>query len=121
MGRPFEAAKGILRHRTAADAMKPVAAGDEVAVDAVRNPVLTVGDMGRIPFEIAGGDTFRLVDRGGAGPFPLIHQVAGEFRLTVDHHPSAAREPEEVDSMIAPVEGKREAVMRNAFGMHAGA
>ncbi len=47
----------------------------------------------------------------------LVHQIAGEFRLTIDRDPLAAREAEKVDAMLLSVEGERKAIVLQSFGM----
>src|SRR4030095_11691171 len=68
-----------------ADAMKAVAAGDEVAFDLVREAVLDVADARPVGVEIMRLDVGGLVDGGEAGGLAGVHQVERDLGLAVDH------------------------------------
>src|SRR5690606_40291495 len=76
--------------------MIAIAACDEVAVEAVGNAILLVGDIWLVAVDIVRLDVGRLVDGHGTGGFAAIHQVTRELGLAVDDD-ALARELVEVD------------------------
>src|SRR5690606_3621417 len=107
------------RHRFPADAVIAVAAGDEIAIDAVGYPILLIGDIRSVAIEIIGLDVRRLIDGRAAGRFPLVHEVVGDLGLAVDDHPFAAGEFVQVDPVFASVESDLDTVMGQADLAHA--
>ena len=95
---------------------KAVASGDEVAIDAMRRPVLFKGYEGLAIAKIMRLDVDGVVDRASAGRLPRIHEIPGHLGLAVDRDALSA-EIGKIDPMILPVEGKGKAVMRQAFLM----
>ena len=49
----------------------------------------------------------------------MLHQVARQLRLAINHDALAPGQLPEIDAVIAAIEGEREAVMRQALLMHA--
>src|SRR5882762_1595437 len=66
------------------DAVEAVAAGNEIAGDLVRGTVLDVTDAGAIAVEIVQADVGGVMDREEAGLAASVHQVAGDFGLSID-------------------------------------
>src|SRR5258705_5511259 len=102
----------------AADAVKAVAAGDEVAGDLVADAVLVVGDARTVGVEIMRLDVGGLIDGGEAGGIARVHQVERDLGLAVDRHRLAGRRMQ-VDAMTRPAEGELDAVMHQPFAMGA--
>jgi hypothetical protein len=48
----------------------------------------------------------------------MMAEIESQFGLAIDHDTVAASQILEIDTMVAPIEGEREALMRQAFGMH---
>ncbi len=102
----------------AADAVKAVAAGDEVACDLMADAVLVVGDARMVGVEIMRLDVGGLIDGGEAGGLARVHQVERHLGLAVDRHRLAGRRMQ-VDAMTRPAEGELDAVMHQPFAMGA--
>ena len=115
---PLEGLDRLRLDAGAADAVKAVAAGDEVAGDLVGDAVLDVGDARMVGVEIVRLDVGRLVDRGQPGRLARVHQVERHLGLAVDHH-GLAGGGLHVDAVAVAAEGELDAVMDQAFGMRA--
>ncbi len=63
------------------------------------------------------GDVLGLEHRGGAGFFPPVVEVAGDFGLAIDHDGIAGMLVQ-VHAIHAPVMGDKEAVMDLALAVH---
>src|SRR5690606_2378589 len=99
-------------------AMRAVASGNEVAVDAMLDTILLVGQVWPVAVEIVRLHVAVFIDRGAAGLRPPIHQVACHFGLAVDHD-TLADEAVEIDAVVAARKCQVETVMRQAFTVHA--
>ena len=71
---------------------------------------------GRAVVEAADGHVVGVVDGAAAGRGAVVHQVARDLGLAVDHHPLAGQRVQ-VDAVAAAVEAQVEAVVRQAFGV----
>src|SRR5258705_7695082 len=100
----------------AADAVKAVAAGDEVACDLMADAVLVVGDARMVGVEIMRLDVGGLIDGGEAGGLARVHQVERDLGLAVDRHRLGGWRMK-VDAMTRAAEGEVEGVMNKPFGM----
>jgi hypothetical protein len=107
-----------VRHALAADAVKAVAAGDEIAIDRLRLAVGPIGHARPFAQNIVQRDILRLVDGRGAGGGAAVHQILGDLGLPVDHDGLAGQRLE-VDAMPHPVDADLRAVMHEAFAVHA--
>ena len=114
----LEGADGVLGHRAAAGAMKPVAAGDEPAIDADILTLDPAGDIGLVAVEIVQFDVGDLVVADAAGVLAAVDEIPGDFGLPVDHDVSATGQLGQIDAMGIVLAGDGEAVMRKTFGMH---
>src|SRR5260221_8983054 len=88
---PFERLDRRRLYAGAANAVKTVAAGDEIAIDLVRDAVLDVSDARMIGVKIVRLDVGGFINRGQSGGFPRIHQIERHFGLAVNHHGLAER------------------------------
>ena len=77
-------AQDVGRDRPAADAVEAVAAGDEVAVDAVDVAAPAIRESGRIGLDVVGRHVFGLMDDDAAGGIPRFEEVARDLGLAVD-------------------------------------
>ncbi|MCY1299773.1 hypothetical protein D9M68_364370 [compost metagenome] len=98
--------------------MKAVAAGDEVAIDTPGRTILLKGDVGLMAVEIMRFDIGSFIDRRRPGVLAMLHQIARQFRLAIDHDALAAGQMQQIDAVVAAVEGKRETVMRQPLLVH---
>ena len=98
----------------AADAVKAVAAGDEVAGDLVGDAVLHIGDARMVGVEIMRRDVGGLVDRGQPRRLAGVHQVERHLGLAVDHH-ALAGGGMHVDAVPRTAEGELHAVVHQAL------
>jgi hypothetical protein len=106
---------GRARRAGAAHAVEAVAAGDEVAVQAVRLAVLVPGDVGAGGAEVVHGGVAGLVDRGQPGHGARLHQVVRDLGLAVHHHVLAAAVPVQVHAVAPAVPHQLDAAMHQAF------
>lgn len=107
------------RNRLAACAMEAVTAGDEVTVDPLAHPILLEGDKWMIALKTGGRDIHRVIDRHAAVALAPFDQIARQLGLTIDHHPLATGEIEEIDAMLAAIEGKGKTIMWQPLAMQA--
>src|SRR6202011_4786250 len=89
----------------AADAVKTVAAGDEIAIDLVRDAVLDVSDARMIGVKIVRLDVGGFINGGQPGRLARIHQVECHFGLAADWH-GLAGGGLHVDAMAAAAESE---------------
>src|SRR6266702_7165774 len=113
---PLELLDRRRRDAGAADAVKAVATGDEVAIDLVGDAVLDPGYARVTTVEIMRLYVLGLIDRGEAGGLARIHQVERDLGLAVDHDRLAGRGLH-VDAMTAAGKGELDALMQEAFSM----
>ena len=106
---------GRIRHGLAADAVIAVAAGDEVAVDPLRDTVLHIGDVGRRAVEIMDGDIRRLVDGLASRGVANITEIPCHFGLAVGGHDLAIRMLREADRNSLVIEREMHGMMLDAF------
>ena len=99
--------------------MEAVAPGDEVAVEALLAPVLTVGHVRLRAVEAMHGDVRGLVDGPQSRAGARLHQVARDLGLAIDEHALATRQPGEIDAVPFIADEDLEAVVHEAFAMHA--
>lgn len=97
--------------------MIAVAAGDEVAVDAIADTVLVVGDERRCAAEIVQCDIRGFIDSGEPRRLTLVHQIMRHLGLAIDGDMLATGQTGEVDAVQAPIEGERYAGMRQTLGV----
>lgn len=116
---PFEHLQRFGRDRLSCHPVETVAAGDVVAVQTIRFALMLEAQPGSLGFQVMGLHLTCLVQRGGADGGAGSHEVAGDFGLAVDHHRLAAGEVLEVDMGQSAIECEFEAIMHQAFGVHA--
>ena len=107
------------RNARAADPVRAVAAGDEVAGDLGPRAILDVAHPRPLAVEIVQGDVGGLIDGRRAGGGAGLHEVAGHLGLAVNGDRPAA-EREKVDAMTAAVEGQFDAVVDEALRVELG-
>src|SRR5688572_17187902 len=117
---PLEYGQCIFRHALPADAVKAVATDDEVATEFVRAAVLEVADRGMRAVIGLGLHVQRLVVRYAANGRARLHQVARHLGLAINHD-ALADQIMEIDAMAPAANAEFDAVMDQAFAMHAGA
>src|SRR6185312_1624777 len=115
---PLEGFDGLWLDAGAADAMKAVAAGNEIAVNLASDAILLVSHARMIGVEIVRLDVGRLVDRREPRRLACIHQVERHLGLAVDHH-GLAGGGLHVDAVAVACEGELDPVMNESFGMRA--
>ncbi len=98
--------------------MIPVAAGDEIAIEPVFDAVELIGHIGLGAVEIMRRDILGVVDGLAAAGLAVVHQVAGQFGLAIDHHVLSGQRLQ-VDAAEPAAEGQFETVMHETFAMHA--
>jgi hypothetical protein len=81
--------------------------------------VLAPGDARRFGVVIVRRDVVGLVDRQPAKGLARIHQVVRDLGLAVDHHALAVGQPVEVDARPGAAERQLDAVVQQAFPVHA--
>ena len=86
----FKFLDGIFGHTGTARAMKAVAASDKVAGQLLLLAVLNVAHFGLGAVKVMNADLARFIHSGQPGGRPRIHQVAGDFSLTISRHHLAA-------------------------------
>jgi hypothetical protein len=111
---------GVGRHARAAHAVVAVAAGDEVAFELVRLPVLLVAHARPGRVEVVQAHVRRAVDGGEPFGRARFHQVARHLGLAVHRHLLAAREAVHVDAVARALEEQLDALVRQALGLGAG-
>ena len=116
---PLEHLQRFSRDRLARHTVEPITAGDVVALQAKRFALMLERQPGSITFKIMGLHVARFIQGGGASGGAGGHQVAGDFGLAVDHHRLAAGQRLEVDVGQLTVQRQLEAIMHQAFGIHA--
>src|SRR5690606_32799244 len=94
----------------AADAVIAVAAGDEVAVQFLLDALVPVADLRAIGLDVMQADILGLVDGGGAGRGPPLHEVPGDLGLAIDDD-RLADQVAEADAVALSAEGEFDAVM----------
>ena len=99
--------------------MKAVAAGDEVAVDALLAAVLTVSHVRRCSVDAVHGDVAGFVDGGQARRSAGVHQIPRKLGLAVHRHVLTAGQAVEIDPVAAVPDEYLEPVVHEAFAMHA--
>ena len=104
---PLECLEDITGNGGAADAMIAVAAGDEVAVEAMLPAIFLVGYVRRVARDAAGRDVLRLVDDDAAHGVSCRIEILGDLGLAVDAD-AAAREIGEVDTVTLAAESNVE-------------
>ena len=97
--------------------MEPVAACDEITVDAVLRAVHGVGDVRRVTIGVVDRHAFGVVDDRSARLFARLIQVAGHFGLAIDHN-GRVGVVLEVDAEKVIAIGNQRAVMDKAFFLH---
>src|SRR6476661_9199448 len=102
---PLELLDRRSRNAGAADSVKAVAAGDEVAIERVGDAVLDPGYARVTAVEIVRLHILGLVDGSKAGGFPRIHQVERDLGLAIDHDRLTGRGLH-VDAMTTAGEGE---------------
>src|SRR5208282_5273498 len=107
-------------HALAADAMKTVAAGNEVARDLLRFAVGTEGHARRSGKDIVQRHVVSRVYAGRANRGAAVHQILGDLGLPVDHH-RLAGELLEGDAVAAAVDANLHALVHEPVPVHAGA
>src|ERR1019366_9618235 len=90
------------RYRLSADAMKPVAPGDEITVETVVRAVMLERYVGPVGVEVVHGDVRRLEQDLSARRQPGRDQVLNDAMLAVDGDRFAGQ-PEQVDTMSGAV------------------
>jgi hypothetical protein len=107
------------RHRIAADAVEPVAAGDRVAGDLVPGS-RRVGETEHRPVgvELADLGVRDLELDHGPGGQPGLDQVLDDLGLCVDRHPAATSQVTEVKVVPLTVELQVDPAVFEALGIH---
>lgn len=114
---PLEGFQRALGNRFTADAVIAIAAGNELAIDAMGDAALLVGGKRLGTIEVVKGDVRRLIDRGQSSRIALVHLIMRHFGLAIDGDLLAAGQRRQIDAVQAIVESKREACVRQPFGM----
>src|SRR5262249_44410953 len=104
----------------AADAVKAVAAGDEVAGDLLHVAADAVGYARTVAEDVVHADVAGGVDGLCASDRAAVHEVAGDLGLSVDHH-RLAGELLERDSMADTVDANLHARVHETVAVHAAA
>ena len=94
--------------------MEAVAADDEVGVQALLGAAVAVAQMRAVAVEAVRLHVLGLVDGGAAGLAAVVHEVARDLGLAVDHDLLAGQRVQ-VDAQPALAEGHLEAVVRQAL------
>ncbi len=98
--------------------MKAIAAGDEVAAQLPRLPLVAVADPGPVGLEVVQFDLGDLEDQGPAAVEAGGDQVLDDLLLAVDRDPAPAGELVEGDVVVAALEAQVDAVMDEALLDH---
>ena len=101
-----------------ADAVKAIAAGDEVAVDVALGVLATEADSGRGGIEIVNADGGCFKDDQARGTEAGFDQIFDHLLLAV-HGDGASDEFGEIDAMAAVAETELDAVVNEAFTLEA--
>ncbi len=98
--------------------MEAVAAGDEVAVEALLSAVLAIRDVRLRAVEAVHGDVLGAVDRRQSRGGPGVHEVARELGLAVDQDALAAGQCVQIDSVPLAAGKDLEAGVHETLAMH---
>ncbi len=85
------------RQRLAADAVKAVATGNELARQSVRFAILYIGNGGRRAVEVVQPDILGFIDNDAAHPVPGRVEIPGDFGLPVNRDCPAVDQRVEVE------------------------
>ena len=117
----FVGADGAFGHAGAAHAVVAVAACDEVAGEGVRLAVFLVRDAGCGAVKVVHLHVGGFVHGGQACSGTGVHQVLRHLGLAVHRDAAATRQLVHVDAVALALEQQLKAIVRQAFGMGAGA
>ncbi len=107
----------IGRDRRAADAVKPVASGDHVAVQRLLPTLRAEADAWTVGAEVVDRNAFRPEDDLPAGCQPRRDQVLHHLVLAVDHYMPPGQGAE-IDAMVLASEAQPDALMQQALVPH---
>ncbi|MNN18272.1 hypothetical protein D3C81_1314780 [compost metagenome] len=100
------------------DAVKTVAPGNVVTLQAVNLPVLLERQVRSLAFERVRFDIARRVNDRCTTGFTRLHQVTGHLGLAIDHHRLATGQGLEVQTLAAPADEQFDAFVHQAFTVH---
>ena len=119
----FVFADGAARCAGPANAMKAVAAGNEIAGDLVLLNALGAGGFithaGAVGVKVMHRDLGGLINSGQTGSLARIHQVPGDFGLAIHHDLLAAGQRLHVDAVALALEEHVKTAVHQAFLVHA--
>jgi hypothetical protein len=98
--------------------MEPVAAGQKIAGELVRLPILAKRDAGLVGIDVAHRDAVDVEQEIPAGVEPRRDQVLDDFVLCVDGNRAPARQLRKVDPVTPPAEAELDAVVDEALALH---
>jgi len=108
----------VLGNAFAADAVKTVAAGDEIALDLLLNTAAAVAHAGAAMLDLVQAHIRGLIQRLSAGGQASIHEIARDLGLAVDDH-ALADQGLKVDAVPLTAEGNLDTVVGQAVPVHA--
>jgi hypothetical protein len=111
--------KDVGGDRRAGDAVKPVAAGNEGAVDAVRLPVLAEGGIGACAKRVMQRNVFRPMHDHAAHLVARGIEIRGHLGLAVDGYSPPAGQPVKVDAQALVVKRDLDAGVHETLALHA--
>src|SRR6516165_1022431 len=114
---PLVGADRTRRRAFAADAMKAVAAGNEVASDLVAPAPGAIAHPRPIAGNAVHAHVLRRIDGRGAGSVSAIHEIFGDLGLAVDHHGFAGQLFER-EAVPRAVDANLDAIVDEPVGMH---
>ena len=103
------------RNRRAVDAVKSVAAGDDVAGELVLDAVLPKTDARRVRVEVVDAHVIDLEVQRAAGRQARLDEIVDDLVLTVDGDRAAAGELGHVDAVPRAAEGEIDAIVPQPF------
>ncbi|MCY1418369.1 hypothetical protein D9M71_339270 [compost metagenome] len=115
----FEVGEHLGRDALARDAVEAIATGDVIAVDAVGLAIFLVGDVRVFALHLMGLHIHSRIDDRRVVGSASRHQVASNFGLAIDHDGLAAGQCLEVNTNALATNQQFDAVMDQAFGIHA--
>ena len=98
--------------------MKPVAAGNKIALDFMGLSVLAIPDKRPVAVEFVDRHGLGFIDDLRAGSGQRAVQILCHLGLAINHHGLAAGQIDEIDRMPLAVEAQLHAAMNEALGMH---
>ena len=103
--------------------MKAVAAGYEIALQGMLarslRPIGAVAEHGMRAIEVVHAHSLRVVDRREPRRLARLHQVSGDFGLSVDGHVPAASQALQVDTVATALKQHVKAAVHQALAVHA--